>query len=143
NDFPRGFASHNRLWLVGASGSAPARLDDLDRRLQNGLNSDVRLGGVNSDPKWVGDRIYHLVAEGGSVHLRALHIRDRKAETIVGGDRSVEAFQANAKGIVFTAMAIAAPADLYGLGGDVRQLAELNGETRTELAIGKPEEFAF
>jgi len=85
NDFPRGFASHNHLWLIGASGGSPTRLDDLDRSLQNGLNSDVRLGGVNSDPKWVGDRIYHLVAEGGSVHLRAQRVRDRKAETIVGG----------------------------------------------------------
>src|SRR2546429_417321 len=135
NDFPRGFASHNHLWLVGASGSAPTRLDDLDRSLQNGLNSDVRLGGVNSDPKWVGDRLYHLVAEGGSVHLRALHVRDRKAETIVGGNRSVEAFQANAKGIVFTAMAIAAPAELYALRGDVRQLTEFNGETRKKAEI--------
>src|SRR6266480_4317196 len=143
NDFPRGFASHNHLWLVGASGSAPTRLDDLDRSLQNGLNSDVRLGGVNSDPKWVGDRLYHLVAEGGSVHLRALHVRDRKAETIVGGNRSVEAFQANAKGIVFTAMAIAAPAELYALRGDVRQLTEFNGETRKKLAIRKPEAFTF
>src|SRR5256885_305910 len=37
NDFPRGFASHNHLWLVGASGGAPTRLDDLDRSHQNGL----------------------------------------------------------------------------------------------------------
>ena len=143
NDFPRGFASHNHLWLIGASGGAPTRLDDLDRSLQNGLNSDVRLGGVNSDPKWVGDRIYHLVAEGGSVHLRAQRVRDRKAETIVGGNRSVEAFQVNAKGIVFTAMEMAVPAELYTMDRGVRQLTEFNGETRKKLAIRKPEAFTF
>src|SRR5436190_884919 len=143
NDFPRGFASHNHLWLIGASGGSPTRLDDLDRSLQNGLNSDVRLGGVNSDPKWVGDRIYHLVAEGGSVHLRAQRVRDRKAETIVGGNRSVEAFQVNAKGIVFTAMEMAVPAELYTMDRGVRQLTEFNGETRKKLAIRKPEAFTF
>src|SRR5947208_16567503 len=138
NDFPRGFASHNHLWLIGASGGSPTRLDDLDRSLQNGLNSDVRLGGVNSDPKWVGDRIYHLVAEGGSVHLRAQRVRDRKAETIVGGNRSVEAFQVNAKGIVFTAMEMAVPAELYTMDRGVRQLTEFNGEPGRSWRSGSP-----
>src|SRR5205807_10461520 len=41
--------------------SAPRRLDSLDRNLSNSLNSDVRMGGANSDPKWVGSRIYFLV----------------------------------------------------------------------------------
>ena len=143
NDFPRGFASHNHLWSIAASGGAPARLDSLDRSLQNGLNSDVRMGGVNSDPKWVGDRIYHLVADGGSVRLVALHVRDRKAETVVGGSRSVEAFQANANGVVFTAMEIASPAELYALRRGIRRLTEFNGDARRELAIRKPEAFTF
>src|SRR5205823_4207160 len=89
NDFPRGFASHNHLWLIGASGGSPTRLDDLDRSLQNGLNSDVRLGGVNSDPKWVGDRIYHLVAEGGSVHQRSG--RCQRCSTCTVGRRPLSA----------------------------------------------------
>ena len=32
------------------------------------------MGGMNPDPKWVGDRIYFVAAEGGGVHLYSLDV---------------------------------------------------------------------
>src|SRR2546430_8785595 len=69
NDFPRGFASHVHLWSIKAAGGKPERLDSLDRNLRNSLNCAIRMGGMNSEPKWAGDRIYFLVAEGGGGDL--------------------------------------------------------------------------
>ncbi|HWM52850.1 MAG TPA: S9 family peptidase [Thermoplasmata archaeon] len=144
NDLPRGFASHGHLWSINVSGTAgPTRLDSLDRNLSNNLNSDVRMGGVNSDPKWVGGRIYFLVAEGGSVHLYSLDVRTKKATLHVGGNRSVEAFQANAKAIVFTGMEIANPAEFYSVGRGIRKLTSFNDDAKKKLDIRKPEAFAF
>src|SRR5207253_8820393 len=81
NELPRGFASHVHLSSIKASGTdAPRRLDPLDRNLSNSLNSHDRMGGVSSDPKWVGSRLYFLVAEGGAVHLESLDVRNKKAE---------------------------------------------------------------
>jgi hypothetical protein len=46
SSFPRGFASHDRLWVVGADGkSRPRKVDNTDRNKANTLNSDVRSGG--------------------------------------------------------------------------------------------------
>src|SRR5881628_3801934 len=67
DDLPRGFASHEHLWIVDAKGGTPERLDSMDRNASNSLNCDVRMGGMNPDPKWVGDRIYFVAAEGGGV----------------------------------------------------------------------------
>ena len=144
NELPRGFASHVHLWSIKASGTdAPRRLDSLDRNLSNSLNSDVRMGGVSSDPKWVGSRIYFLVAEGGAVHLESLDVRNKKAEVLVEGKRSIEAFQINAKRIVFTAMENGAPAELYSVGSGVRKLTSFNDDALKKLDIRKPESFVF
>src|SRR5437870_1063667 len=144
NELPRGFASHVHLWSIQASGTdAPRRLDSLDRNLSNSLNSDVRMGGANSDPKWVGSRIYFLVAEGGAVHLESLDVRNKKAEVLVEGKRSIEAFQISAKRIVFTAMENGAPAELYSVGSGVRKLTSFNDDALKKLDIRKPEPFVF
>jgi len=144
NELPRGFASHVHLWSIKESGTdTPRRLDSLDRNLSNSLNSDVRMGGVSSDPKWVGSRIYFLVAEGGAVHLESLDVQNKKAEVLVEGKRSIEAFQINAKRIVFTAMENRAPAELYSVGSGVRKLTSFNDDALKKLDIRKPESFVF
>src|SRR5438445_270729 len=129
NDFPRGFASHVHLWSIKAAGGKPERLDSLDRNLSNSLNCDIRMGGMNSEPKWVGDRIYFVVAEGGAVHLYVLRVKDRKAELLVGGNRSVGAFQATEGAVVFTAMENGYPPEFYswkGGKGGIRSLTTFN-----------------
>jgi len=140
---PRGFASHVHLWRIDTTGGAPERLDALDRNLNNSLNCDVRMGGVNAEPKWVGDRIYFLVADGGGVHLYSLGVRDRKAELVVGGERSVEAFQVGAGKLVFTAMEGVRPPELYAFDGQVRALTAFNETARKELDLLSPEAFTF
>ncbi|TLZ40354.1 MAG: S9 family peptidase [Methanobacteriota archaeon] len=144
DDFPRGFASHVHLWSIGADGTdALDRLDSMDLNLSNALNSDVRMGGMNSDPKWVDDRIYFVAAEGGRVSLYSLHVPDRRAELLVGGERSVESFQAAAGTVVFTAMENVAPAELYALGSGIRKLTSFNEAVTRDLDLRRPDSFGF
>ncbi len=113
DDLPRGFASHEHLWVVDAKGGAPERLESMDRNLSNALNCDVRMGGMSPDPKWVGDRIYFVAAEGGGVHL------------------------------FFTGMESMSLPELYRFDGEPRKVTSFNDEARSNLAIRKPEHFTF
>ena len=143
DDLPRGFASHLHLWRIDATGGKPERMDALDRNLSNSLNCDVRMGGVNAEPKWVGDRIHFLVADGGAVHLYALGVGERKAELVVGGERSVEAFQVSGGKIAFTAMERAQLPELFTFDGQVRVRTAFNGTARKDLDLLTPERFTF
>ncbi len=143
DDLPRGFASHQHLWTIDSAGGTPQRLEGLDRNLSNSLNCDVRMGGVNSEPKWVGDRILFAVADGGSLHLYAICPSDRKAEIVVGGDRCVEAFQARGDTIVFTAMERSRLPELYVHQGGVRGLTSFNAKAGEDLDLLAPERLNF
>ncbi len=143
DDLPRGFASHEHLWTIDASGGKPQRLDSLDRNLNNSLNCDVRMGGMNSEPKWVEDRIYFVVAEGGAVELHALRIADRKVERLVGGDVSVEAFQVAKDRVVYTAMEKVHLPELYRFDGSAHRLTAFNQKAEADLDLLAPQAFTF
>ncbi len=143
DDLPRGFASHEHLWTINATGGKPERLDSLDRSLDNGLNCDVRMGGMNAEPKWIGDRIFFVVAEGGAVHLHAMHVKDRKVERLVGGDVSVEAFQAVRGTVVYTAMEKVHLPELYRFDGSSHRLSTFNAKAESDLELLTPERFTF
>ena len=143
DDLPRGFASHEHLWTIDAAGGQPERLDAVDRNVSNGLNCDVRMGGMNVEPKWLGNRITFPVAEGGAVHLYSLRAPDRKASLIVGGERSVEAFQVHGDTVVFTAMERSQLPELYALQGQVRALTSFNAKAGEELDLLAPERISF
>lgn len=143
DDLPRGFASHLHLWTIDAAGGKPERLDGLDRNANNSLNCDVRMGGMNVEPKWVGDRIVFPVAEGGAVHLYSLRPSDRKATLLVGGERSVEAFQVHDSTVVFTAMEGSRLPELYVLQGQVRALTSFNAKASQDLDLLTPERLTF
>ena len=143
DNLPRGFASHAHLWRIAASGGTPERLDAFDRNLSNSLNCDVRMGGVNAEPKWVGDCIYFVAADGGAVHLYSLDVRSGKTALLVGGERSVEAFQVNGETVVFTAMEGVRPPELYWFDGAVHALTAFNESARKELDLLSPERFTF
>jgi acylaminoacyl-peptidase len=140
---PRGFASHQHLWRIDAVGGKPERLDALDRNLDNSLNCDVRMGGVNLEPRWVGDRIYFGVAEGRAVHLYSLRLSDRKPAVVVGGDRSVEAYQVHGETVVFTAMERSGLPEVYVLQGTVRALSSFNAKAGQDLDLVVPEPMEF
>ncbi len=143
DNLPRGFASHQHLWTIGVSSGKPERLDSLDRNLDNSLNCDVRMGGVNLEPRWIGDRVYFGVAEGRAVHLYAMHLPDRRAAPVVGGDRSVEAYTVHGDAVVFTAMERSGLPELYALAGSVRPLTTFNEGAKRDLDLVVPEPFEF
>ncbi len=143
DNLPNGFASHQHLWRIDAAGGTPERLDKLDRNLSNGLNCDVRMGGVNPEPKWVGDRIFFLVADGGSVRVHSVDVRTKAEVSVVGGDRSVEAFQVHGDTIVFAGMENAHLPELYAFDGRARTLTAFNEPARKDMDLLSPERFTF
>ncbi len=143
DNLPRGFASHEHLWTIDAGGGTPQRIDAMDRNTNNSLNCDVRMGGMNVEPRWDGDRITFAVAEGGAVHLVAMNARDRKAAVLVGGERSVEAFQVHGGTVVFTAMERSRLPELYAYDGTVRALTSFNATAGEDLDLLAPERLTF
>ncbi len=143
DDLPRGFASHEHLWWIQAAGGKPERLDPQDRNTNNSLNCDVRMGGMNVEPKWVGDRIVFAVADGGAVHLYAMNPKDRKPELLVGGERSIEAFQVHGDTVVFIAMERSRLPELYVAGSKVRALTSFNAQAAKDLDLLAPEHLTF
>ena len=111
--------------------------------MSNGLNCDVRMGGLNTEPKWGGNRIVFAVADGGAVHLYTMHASDRKAELLVGGERSVEAFQVRGETVVFTAMERSRPPELYAFDGKVRALTSFNAKAAEDLDLLSPQRLTF
>ncbi|HYM38559.1 MAG TPA: S9 family peptidase [Thermoplasmata archaeon] len=143
DELPRGFASHEHLWWIDVAGGKPERVDAFDRNVSPGLNCDVRMGGMNAEPKWVGNRITFAVAEGGAAHLYGMNASTRKAELLVGGDRAVEAFQVHGDAVVFTAMERSRLPELYVSQGQVRALTSFNARATDDLDLLAPERLTF
>ncbi len=138
-----GSVTHEHLWVVDSSGGKPKQLENIDRSKTNSLNSDVRKGGVNPDPKWVGEEIFFLVNDAGSVHLYGLNPNVGVPKLLVGGERSIEAFEVKDGRIFFTSMESAKPVDLYVYDGRVRQLTEFNEGLGQTLNLRQPVPFHF
>lgn len=143
DDLPRGLASHEHLWLIPVGGGPLTRIDDLDRNLSNGLNCDVRMGGLNSDPEWIGERVLFPVADGGAVHVYATDVRTRKTERLLGGNVSVEAFHASGRGIVYTGMENSHLPELYLHEKISRALTSFNASAHETLETLSPQSFRF
>lgn len=138
-----GSVSHEHLWVVEASGGAPRQLDGIDRNKNNSLNSDVRKGGLNSEPKWVGKDIFFMVNDAGAVHLYNIDPTVRKPRLLVGGERSIEAFEVRAGKIYFTSMESTRLAELYVYDGKIRRITEFNEGLQRTLTILRPTIFHF
>ncbi len=142
--FPRGFASHHRLWTVGADGkSRPRKIDKTDRNKANTLNSDVRAAGHGpAGLVWDGPWIYHLQQDGGSAHLHRTDVKGR-TELVLGGERSIEGVDVSKGRIVFVAMDGANPEELYLKDGAETSLTSFNRMVRSRLASIEPKAFSF
>lgn len=143
-DYPRGFASHDRLWVVRADGSSrPRRIGSRDRNCANSLNSDVRAGSHGPNGLvWDGRWIYHLQQEGGSALLCRTNL-EGETEEVVGGGRSIEGFDVRKERVAFVAMDAKSPAELCLLEGGEKVLTSFNREARSRLATVEPLAFVF
>ena len=144
SSFPRGFASHERLWVVAADGkSRPRRIDGTDRNKANTLNSDVRAGGHGpAGLIWEGPWIYHFQQDGGSAHLYRTDLKGR-TEVVLGGERSIEGADVKKGRVAFVAMDATSPEELYMKDTKETLLTSFNRGARTRLASLAPKAFSF
>ena len=138
-----GSVTHDHLWIIGSSGGKPRQLEKIDRSKTNSLNSDVRKGGLNSEPKWVDGGILFVLNDRGTVQLHKLHPATGEAELLVGGERSVEAFAAKGDEVYFTSMESTKPTELYLYNGRIRQIGKFNVGLEETLDIIEPTGFQF
>jgi dipeptidyl aminopeptidase/acylaminoacyl peptidase len=138
-----GSVTHEHLWVMGASGGKPKQLDHIDRSKTNSLNSDVRKGGLNAEPKWVGDDIFFLVNDHGAVHIYSLDPIRKTVRQLVGGDRSIEAFEVNGDRLFFTSMESTKLPDLYVYDGRIGDVTRFNEDVKRTLNLREPERFSF
>ncbi|MGA2199428.1 MAG: S9 family peptidase [Nitrososphaerales archaeon] len=144
SNYPRGFASHDKIWVVGADGtSRPRLIDRADRNKANSLNTDVRAGAHGpSDLVWEGRWIYHLQQDGGGAHLRRTDLEGR-SEEVLGGDRSIEGYDVKKGKVAFVAMDGSSPEELYLKDGAEATLTSFNREARSRLSSIAPKPFSF
>jgi len=143
NDFPRGFASHDRLWLFHLDGTRPELIDSVDRNKANTLNSDVRAKAHGPHTVvWEKGMIYYIQAEGGSAHLyrRAL---DGKPELVVGGDRSVEGYDVRGENVAYVSMDETHPEELFVKRATEVRLTSFNVDLHRNVNIIPSNHFSF
>ncbi len=143
DDFPRGFASHEVIW-ISKKMSRPERIDDVDRNKANSLNSDVRSDAHGPNKIiWDSGYIYYLQAEGGSCILCRRKVNSRQ-EVVLGGERSVEGYDVVGKRICFVSMNSYEPEELFVMDeGKERKLTSFNEGVKNALSFTKPEHFEF
>jgi dipeptidyl aminopeptidase/acylaminoacyl peptidase len=144
NKFPRGFASHNHIWLVSSNGSSvPRDIDNVDRNKNNSLNSDVRAHAhAPSNILWKGDYIYYYQAEKGAGHVYRMKPGGPK-ELVLGGDMSVEGFDVQGERVVFVSMDSSHPEELYLKEKTVTRLTNFNEKVLEEYDVLSPKGFTF
>ncbi|RLF23294.1 MAG: S9 family peptidase [Thermoprotei archaeon] len=145
NDLKYGFSTHNHVWMIPSEGGEVEDLiKDLDRNIENALNSDVRVRSLNNGPEWHGDYVYFLVADGANVHLYRLNMKTGEREVVVGGDRSVEGFSIAKDIVAFISMTDTELCEVWVKDErGVRKLTDFNGPILKRLKIVKPEKFTF
>lgn len=145
---PRGFTSHNRIWVVEASGGEPKCLTcTLDRNTINTMNSDVRGPSCTSKIKWAGDnRIYFLVTDGGTVSLYRVSSENHLERIIGFREGIVDEFSLSwkAETIAFTYMDPLHPKELYIKSGKgIEKVTNFNEFYLSRIELSKPKHFKF
>ncbi|MEM2137222.1 MAG: S9 family peptidase, partial [Candidatus Methanomethylicia archaeon] len=149
HDLSRGSVSHNKLYTINLeSGEIELLTKNLTLNISNSLNSDVRGGEVAVGPKWVGNKIYFVVHEGGSANIYALNLEDKSIKQITSGYRSIESFDVSENSlndlIAFVSMTDIEPKELYLLKDDSEmKLTNFNLDFLRNFKLSKPEYFYF
>ena len=143
NDFPAGFASHTRIYIVNTRSRKIELIDHVDKNKVNSLNSDARAREHGPGSlTWTKDGIYFLQADGGAVGLYRMKLGG-KPELVIGGERSVEGYDVNGGSVAFVAMDASHLDELYISRGREKTLTALNEEAYKELRIIKPQHISF
>ncbi|AEA13218.1 acylamino-acid-releasing enzyme, putative [Thermoproteus uzoniensis 768-20] len=141
---PRGFASHNRIYVYWLDGSERCLTCNFDRNVVNTLNSDVRGPSYAPVVQWAGDFVYFVATVGGSAELYRVDM-DGKVERVIGGEGVVDEFAVDGSGrILYTFMTADSPKELYLYeGGRIERLTSFNDFAKESLGFLKPEHFTF
>lgn len=143
SDLKLGFASHNRIWVADLQSQALKLIDGVDRSKANGLNCDVRTSPHGSHRiLWDDDGIYFLQADGGCVHLYRMK-PGKKAELLLGGERSIESYDVIAGKLAFVAADGASPPELYLKTRKESPVTAFAKDAYGELAFAAPRGFSF
>jgi dipeptidyl aminopeptidase/acylaminoacyl peptidase len=143
DDLPAGFASHTRIWTIDSRTRKAVRAESVDRNKANALNSDARAKAHGpGNIIWTREGIYFLQADGGSARLCRIQ-PGHTPELIVGGDRSVEGYDAHDGKVAFVAMNDHSLEELYVKSDRERVLTSFNADVQKELRIIQPKHVSF
>lgn len=137
-----GFASHSRICGIDVKTKKTVKFEDSDRNKANSLNSDARPGAHGpSGLTWTRDGVYYLQADGPSVHLYRVK-PGAEPHLVIGGERSVEGYDASLDRVAFVAMDATHLDELY-VEGKEKALTSFNSAVYREVRILAPEKFSF
>ncbi len=143
DELPYGLASHSRVMTLNRRSGKVALAEDADRNKGNSLNSDARSGAHGpGNLVWDNEGIYYVQADGASAHLYLAKPGGR-TELVIGGERSVEGYDARAGKVAFVAMSSDRLQELYLKSGKERALTKLNSGAYETLDILSPERLTF
>ncbi len=140
---PRGFSSHNRIYVYWLDGTERCLTCGFDRNVVNTLNSDVRGPSFSPVVQWDGDFIYFVATVGGSGELYRTDLEGR-IERVVGGEGVVDEFAVGGGKVLYTYMTADSPKELYLYeDGKAVRLTGFNDAAKEALGFAKPERFTF
>ena len=143
SDLSRGFATHEKVWVLTIPDKNIRLLTDIDRSTTNSMNSDVRGPSSSRAIQWIGNFIYFTVTDGGAVHLYRTNL-DGKVEPVIQGDFTVEDFAIRSGTIIVTLMTASKLFELYKFNnGTLKQITHFNDELLREAKLSIPEHFRF
>jgi len=142
-DWSRGFATHEKVWLLTLSDKSIKLLTNIDRGTVNSMNSDVRGPSSSRELQWIEDYLYFNVTDGGAVHLYRVNLNGT-LEPVIKGNFTVEDFAIRQDTTIITLMTATKLPELYKFDdGKLKQITHFNDELLQEVKLNTPEHFRF
>ncbi len=149
HDLVKRLATLVSIWVVPSKGGESI---NITKRFQlgvgNSLNSDSKTETPDPGHVWSSDgkAIYFLSTSKGSCNLHRVLAQGDSIESVVTGEKCVEAFSLSAKNniLAYTMMHPLAPAELFTkIENQEWQATRFNERLMSNLSLSKPEKFAF
>ncbi|MEM1598399.1 MAG: S9 family peptidase [Pyrobaculum sp.] len=139
---PRGFASHNRVWVVGESLEPMCLTCQFRHGVGNSVNSDARGPSYAKPLYWTSRGLFFQSTAGGSVGVYSVDI-DGKVERVLAPRGVVDEFVPMEDGFVYTYMEAHRPKELYIWDGAERRVTKFNDYIVEKWGLRRPEQFVF